>query len=881
MTLFNLLLALFPRPFREVYGDDMRGVFVDQLRETRRRAGLIGVVRLWLRTIVRMIAAAWSERRSRALARDSRRGLKAMPSIEALFSDLKLARRSLTRSPLFTLVAVGALSIGVGAVATIFSAMNAIVLRPLPGTKNGAALVGIDRRTPDWSEGVSASYNYFRYIADRNQSLDGVAVWSRAALTVSQGRESLPVDGNIVSPGYFGVLGVKPALGRFFSDASTSAADASLVVSHQFWTSRLGGRRDVIGHTVIVNGRPYQLIGVAGKDFHGVFTPLKVDAWVPLSMQPHIRPGRDLADAPWFWMFGRLRHGVTSTQARAELSGLTATWAAPGGSDPYVRYTDNRLVPLTGLPDDARKALFAFGGMLLGAAVLVLLIASANVSSMLAARATTRQREMSLRTALGASRHRLVRQLLTETLSVFALGAIGGIAVAWAATSALERLPLPGDTGLMLELSPDLRVGVFAVGISLLAGLAFGIGPAMRGTGQRPGGLLSDASRGSSGKRSRLTKTLIVGQLAGSLILLAVAGVFMRALSHGASIEPGFDVTNISTAVLTTEAYGYEQVTGHKFFDDLRRRVEEAPGTKSVTFADFTPLTFETSNAAVKIDGRRLDIYQGAVDRHYFETLRIPLVAGREFSTSDTTDAPRVAVINEAFAEAAWPNGPAVGQTFDRGSERIIVVGVARNSKTASVDAPIGPFAYFAMAQQWSPTQTLFVRAGAAGPQTGAAIRDAVKSIDGYVPTPAVTTLAEETAFGLFPQRVAAIVTGVLGAGGLLLACAGLYGVMAFVVSLRTREIGVRMALGARPGDVLRMVINDGLRLAGVGVVIGLAGAVAATRVTSAYLLGADPLDLPAFAAVTIVLLAVSTLASYLPARRAAATDPLNTLRAE
>ena len=873
MKLFSLLLALFPRSFREVYGDDMRGVFIDQLRDTRDRAGLIGVVRLWLRTIVRMVAAAWSERRA-----GPRRHL---PLVESVITDLRLARRSLTRSPLFTLVAVGALSIGVGAVTTIFSALNAIVLRPLPGTTDGAQLVGIDRRNPDWSEGVSASHNYFRYIESRSQSLDGVAVWSRASLTVSLGTESIAVDGNIVSPGYFRVLGVKPALGRFFSETNASGADTSLVVSHRFWTSHLGSQRDVIGRSVIVNGRPYQLIGVASKDFHGVFTPLRAEAWVPLSTQPHIRPGRDLANAPWFWLFGRLREGVSTTQARAELAGLTATWAAPGGADPYVRYTDTRLVPLTGLPDDARKALFGFGGMLLGAAALVLLIASANVSSMLAARATTRQREISLRTALGAGRARIVRQLLTETLSVFVLGSIGGVAVAWAATSALERLPLPGDSGLSLELSPDVRVCLFAVLVSLIAGLVFGIGPAMRGTSQRPAALLNNASRGSSGRRSRLTKTLIVGQLAGSLILLAVAGVFMRALSHGAEIDPGFDVTNVFTSVLTTEAYGYEQAAGHAFFANLRRRLEEAPGIKTVTFADFTPLTFETSNGAVKVDGRRLGIRQGAVDRHYFETLNMPLLAGREFSAVDTADAPRVAVINEAFAKTAWPDGPAVGQTFDRDKDRVMVIGVVPNSKTASLDAPVEPFAYFAMAQQWSPTQTLFVRAAISGPQSGDAIRAAVKSIDGYVPTPAVTTLAEETTFALFPQRVAAIVTGVLGAGGLLLACAGLYGVMAFVVSLRTREIGVRMALGARPGDVLRMVVNDGLRLAGIGVVIGLAGAVAATRVTSAYLLGADPIDLPALAAVTIVLLAVSTLASYLPARRAAATDPLNTLRAE
>ncbi len=877
--LFALILALFPRAFREVYGDDMRDVFVDQLRAARGRAGIAGVIGLWLRTIPRMTRAAWDEHRSTRQASPRDRS----PVFETLMSDLRLARRSLTRSPLFTLVAVGALSLGVGAVTTIFSAMNAIVLRPLPGTANGTALVGIDRRTPDWSEGVSASNNFYKYIDTGSQLLDGVAVWSRAPLTLAHEGATVAVAGNIVSPGYFSVLGLKPELGRFFSDTPglTGQPDTSVVVSHRFWVSNFGGRSDAVGRTVSVNGRPYTLIGVAGHGFSGVFTPLRVDAWVPLSTQPHIRPSRDLTDAPWFWMFGRLRPGVDSARARTELAGLTAAWAAPGGSDPYVRYTDIRLVPLTGLPDDARQAILGFGGMLLGAAALVLLIASANVSSMLAARATTRQREMSLRTVLGAGRLRLVRQLLAETLSIFALGAMGGLLVAWAATSALERLPLPGDAALTLELSPDVRVGAFALLVSLIAGLAFGLGPALRGTGQRPGGLLSDASRGSSGRRSRLTKALIVGQLAGSLVLLAVAGVFMRALSHGAAIRPGFDVTNVETSRFATEAYGYDADAAKQFYVDLRRRMEQSAGVASVSFGDFTPLSATPANDRVTVDGRRLGITFGTADVRYFETLRIPLIAGREFTSSDTADAPRVAVVNEAFANATLDDGTAVGRTFMRGDTRVAIVGVARNVKHTSLDAPDSPFVYFPMAQEWQANQTLFVRAAGSGPQAREALRAAVNAIDAQVPAPAVTSLADEASYALFPQRVAAIVTGILGAGGLLLACAGLYGVMAFAVSLRTREIGVRMALGARPSNVLRMVVLDGLRLAGIGVAIGLAGAIAAARVTSAYLLGANALDLPAFVAVTTVLLAVSGLASYLPARRAASTDPLNTLRAD
>lgn len=873
--LFRLLLALFPRAFRDVYGDDMREVFIDQRRATRAHAGRAGVLRLWLRTCLRMTGAAVSEHRA---VRTSR--TRGLPMFESLFADLRMTRRSLGRSPLFTVVAVGALSLGIGAVATIFSAMNAIVLRPLPGTSDGARLVGIDRRTPDWSEGVSASRNFYRYISDRAQSLDDVAVWSRVPLTIANGGNSLAVGGNIVSPNYFAVLGLRPALGRFFP-ADGGDGGPAVVVSHRFWQTHLASSTEVIGRAMTVNGRPYRLIGVADEGFSGVFTPLRVDAWVPLSAQPHIKPGRDLTDAPWLWMFGRLADGMDAGRARTELAGLTATWAAPGSSDPFPRYRDIRLVPLTGLPDDARQAILGFGGMLLGAAALVLMIASANVSSLFAARATTKQREMGLRTALGARRGRLVRQLLTESLTVFGLGACGGVLVAWAATSALERLPIPGDTGLFLELSPDLRVCAFALLVAMVAGVAFGLGPALRGSAHSPGGLLRDSSRGSSGRRSTLTKALIVGQLAGSLVLLAVAGVFIRALSHCATVDVGFSVEDISTASFVTEAYGFDDARGRRFYSDLRQRLERMPGVTSVSFSNFIPLAATASGSTISVNGARSTVRSAVVDTGYFTTLGIPLLAGRDFAGYDTATAPKVAVVNDTFAAEAWPNESAVGHAFAMGDIRVTVIGVVRSIKHSTLDEPDGPFAYFPMAQQWQSGQTAFVRMTPGSVGAADAVRAAVREAAFDVPAPTVTRLADEITFAVFPQRVAAIVTGVLGASGLLLASAGLYGVLAFVVSLRSREIGVRMALGATPADVLRMVVADGLRLAGVGAVIGLAGAAAATRVAAAYLLGAPAFDMPTFAAVTVILVAVAGLASYLPARRAASTDPLNALRAE
>jgi predicted permease len=356
----------------------------------------------------------------------------------------------LARSPMFALTVVTAIAVGVGGVATVFSALDAIVLRPLPGTTDGNRLVLLERRTPDASEGASASYDFYRYMAGATRALSGTAVWSRVDLTISDGGQGRAVAGTIVSGNYFDVLGVRPALGRFFhpEEDAVPLTHPVIVVSHAFWTAQLHADPSAIGRDLTVDGRPYRLVGVAPRGFHGVFTPLRLDAWVPLAMQPHVRPGRDLGRAAWLWMFGRLGPGVTVSEAHAELTTLAGRWAASTGD--YPKYTSVRITPLTGLPDDARRALLGFGGVLLGASMLVLIIAGANVSSLLAARAVGRRREIGVRVALGASRGRIARQLLTETLSLFLVAGIAGCGLAALATSALERLPLPGDSALTL-----------------------------------------------------------------------------------------------------------------------------------------------------------------------------------------------------------------------------------------------------------------------------------------------------------------------------------------------------------------------------------------------------------------------------------------------
>ena len=872
---FRALLWLFPAPFRDAFGDEMETVFLEQRRAAR---SPVARARFWARTIRGMSAAAWRERR------DTRTGVASrLPFGETFASDARLAVRMLARSPMFALLVIVAVAVGVAGMATVFSALNAIVLRPLPATTSGDRLILMDRRTPDSSEGVSASHDFYQYIAENTHALDGVAVWSRLDLTVSGGGRGHTVAGTIVSGNYFKVLGVRPAAGRFFlpDEDTVPLANPVIVVSHAFWTAALGADPAAIGRDVTVNGRPYRLIGVAPPGFHGVFTPLKLDAWVPLAMQPHLRRERDLGRAPWLWMFGRMRDGVSEPQAAAELSALTRRWTASTAD--FQRYTNMRVTPLSGLPDDARRALIGFGAVLLGVATLVLVIAGANVSSLLAARAAGRRREIGVRLAIGASRMRLVRQLLTETLLLFLLAGILGYWLAAAATSALERLPLPGDAALTLEISPDLRVFLFSIAAAMAAGAIFGAGPALRGVGRNPGVLLRTDSAGA-GRRTFISNALVVAQVACSLIVLTAAALFLRSVTAGASLDPRFDPAGVVVSSFNTEAYGYDAARGRAFFDLLRRRLESSPAVERVTFANMVPLTFADSGTVVTIENGaagaalRLPVRTAAVGAEYLSTLRIPLLAGREFSAADEAGAPS-AIVNETFARQAWNDRAAVGRTFSIHGQQVTVVGVARDSRYASLTEGTVAFVYLPMTDQ--AERTLFVRSRPGAPPQAALVASEVERIDAQVPPPVVQTLQDEIAGVLFPQRVAAIVTGVLGGAGLLLAAIGLYGLVAYGVRLRFRELGVRIALGARPARVIRLVVADALRLGLAGVALGVVGAVLAGGVLKAYLVRIGPLDVPSFVGAAVVLVGAAALAAYLPARRAASTDPLVVLRTE
>jgi putative ABC transport system permease protein len=819
--------------------------------------------------------------------------------LTTLSTDLRFAARVLRKSPLFTVVAAFCIALGSGAVTTIFSALNALVLRPLPGIGDTEHVVRIERIRPDGEGGfLSASYPLYRHLRDKARSLD-VAAYSKVALTLSTGDQGTSAYGNLVSANFFSVLGVRPALGRFFlsDEGVTEGTHPVIVVSHSFWKSRLGADSAAVGRTLLVNGNRFTLVGVAPPAFQGMDVPLKTDAWVPVTMRRQLVPRvGDLSagGATWIRMSGRLKGGASADVARRELVALTAAFASDGREPAgHAAFTDFRISEMTALPPDTRGPLSGFLAILLAAAGLVLLIASVNVASMLSARAIARRREMAVRAALGARRARLVGQLLTEVVLLFLLGAVGGIVLAVLATGALERLPMPSAAGalaLSLELSPDFRVLAFALLVSLVTGIVFGTAPALRAARKDIAMRLRADGQGPGARRTTVGNGLIVAQLGLSLVLLVAAGLFLRALERGQGIDPGFDNAEVAVASMSAESWGYDEAKQRAFFGALREEVASLPGVTAVSYAMRLPLTMHSSGDNIEVDGAGAGPGRGEpgvpvsymqVGADYFAALRLPVVSGEGIGRAHDQRAPKVAVVNETLAKRLWPDGSAVGRTFKFRGERVTIIGIARDAKYSSLTETTPPFVYLPLAQFWEPSQVLIARTTGGSEQLGPAIQRAVRSLDPALPLPTVTTLRRENAIVLLPQRVAAIVTGALGVVGLLLASVGLYGVIAYSTNRRTREIGVRMAVGARASDVLALVIRDGLRLAAMGIALGLVLAGAATRLIAGFLFGVNPLDAFTFAAMSMLFVVVAAGASYLPARRAAAADPVVALRTE
>jgi predicted permease len=514
-----------------------------------------------------------------------------------------------------------------------------------------------------------------------------------------------------------------------------------------------------------------------------------------------------------------------------------------------------------------------------------------NVAALLSARALARRREMAVRAALGGTRGRLAAQLLTEIGLLFALGAAGGLALALAATRALERLSVPGDVPIRFVLTPDLRVLAFAVAVSLAMGMLVGLAPVRRALDVNVATPLRDGAGGSSARRGPLGGALVSGQLALSLVLLVGAGLFLRALQRGAAIHPGFESRRVVTAPLDAAAWGYDEARARTLTRALAERLARLPDVRAVSYATSAPLTLRSSGGDIERagGGGTLPVQLLGVAPGYFAVLQQPLVAGRDVAPSDGAAGGRVAVVNQTLVRRLWPDAAgeadAVGRSFGYQGTRVTVVGVVRDARHVSLAEPVAPLVYLPLAQHWESRQVLLVRtAGDAGASAGTVARalgEAMRALDPELPRPAVATLDDAMGIGILPQRVAALVTASLGAVGVLLAAVGLYGTMAYAARRRSREVGIRVALGARRADVRRLILGEAGRLAAAGLVVGLGLAAAGTQLLRGLLFGLSPLDPLTYAATAALLAGVALVASWLPAREAAAASPMRVLREE
>jgi len=815
--------------------------------------------------------------------------------METFWQDVKYGARMLAKSPGFTLVAMLTLALGIGANTAIFTLVNEALLRPRPGIGNPERLVDVGR-TQDGFGFDNMSYPNYKDYRDRNRTLTGLAGYALEphAVSLSEGESSERVFAGVVSGSYFSVLEVQPAAGRFFTDQDDQNGAAPVtVLSHAFWQRRFGGNPGIVGSDLRINGQPVRVVGVASSDFRST-SPIAPDAWFPMYMRPVLRPGDSgvltQRRSVFMMAIGRLKPGVSIAQARADLNAIAGDLEREFPNENRgkgVAVTSSGLIP-----GDLRLIIAGFFTVLMMFVGLVLLIACFDVAGMLLVRASQRRREVAVRVALGASRWRITRQMLSEGLLLFAMGGAAGLLTAvWMRDLLLAFVPdLP--VPLYMELNLDWRVLGFGLALSLVSGLLASLAPALQTSHTDPVTVLKEETSGSR-RRMRLRNALVLGQVAVTVVLLVSAGMFVRALGKAASVNPGIEIENLSVVGLDFALAGMEQADGLVFADQLLQRTEALPGVRSAALAWGVPL----DGGGRSLGGVTVPGYQGpdgrvgveadwnVVTPEYFATMGIPLLRGRDFTAADAQGRTEVAIVNETLASLFWPGQDAIGQKLlnPQGEDNVRaleVIGVARNQKYRSLGDEPRNFVYVPLKQNYMGNLNLVIRTEPGAP-VFADVRKLVHAMNPYLPILHTQSMEELAGIGLLPQRMAGWVASLLGVVGLLLAATGLYGVTAFSTAQRTREFGIRMALGARPADVLRMVLRQGMKLAGIGLIVGLVLAVGVTNLIASLLFGVSPQDPLVLTAVTAGLTLVALAAAYLPARRATKVDPMVALRYE
>ena len=815
--------------------------------------------------------------------------------LDATIQDVRYALRVLRHSPLFTITAALSLAIGMGANTTIFSVASALLLRPLPGLTRADRLVDIGR-TQDGHGFDTVSFPNYRDLRERSTTLQDIYAYrvEPEPMSLATDADTERVYGAVVTANYFTVLGVRPTLGRLLQDADDRPDTPPLVVlSHSLWMRRFAGNSGIGGRTITINSRPFIVAGVAPEGFQGT-TILKPDLWVPMSALASAVPRMDTQIfkqrvSVWLAMGGRLKDGASIRQADAEAQTIGAALLQ---AYPVENRGKNFTVRPSSLVPGQVTPITAFMGLLMTIVGLVLLIACVNLAGMLLARGVARQREFAVRAAIGAGRMRLARQLLTETSILFAIAAVAGVLLTkWLAAvlvAIIPKIPVP----VALDVQVDWRVAAFASLLTLGAALLSGMAPALQAT--RPDlvpALKADGFGSGSGSRLRLRNMFVIGQVTMSIMLVIIAGLFLRALRHAADIQPGFDERHVDVVQLDLSLGGYKEAAARAFVHDLLARTRALPGVESATLGVDLPLDGGRMGfGRIRVPGKRPaqgDAFPAdwnVVEPEYFKTMKLPLLRGRDFTDADTTASQPVAIVNETLANAIWPGQDAIGKqiTVDDGNgspQQVTIVGIAFNARLIWLTGNVDSYIYVPFGQRYISRVSLLVRN--TGRSSIPDVRQLMRSMNPNLPITEAMPLSNVTAIGLVPQRVVAAVAGTLGLVGLLLAAIGIYGVTAYAVSRRTREIGIRIALGADERAVMRLILRQGLMLAGIGVAIGIVIAAAGSKLLESLLFGVGGLDPVTFTGASVLFTLVTLVATYIPARRAISVDPLSALRAE
>jgi predicted permease len=806
-----------------------------------------------------------------------------------LTTDLRHAVRLLVRRPLFTALAVATLGIGMAANAVIFSWVDALLLNPLGDVVDQRSLAAVTFTTAGRQD-LSFSYpNYQDVRAARGDAIDDIAVFATTAMSLRTPAGADRVWGQLVSGNLFALLGVQPAAGRLIAESDDGAAGGHpvVVISYDFWQRRFGGRADAIGQTLTLNGRPFGIVGVAPPRFKGTQVALAFDVFVPMAMQPVFYQGDRLVDRSQGWLqaLARRAPGRSLAEVQAQLDVIAARLAR---SHPETNDGRGlRAFAMWRAPTGGQTVLLPAFAVLSGLVGLLLFLVCANLAGLLLARASERTRELALRHALGAARSRLIRQLVVESVVLALLGGLVGVVAArWSGALLMAFLP-PLAIPIAIDAGVSTRVAAVTFGLSVAAGILLGILPAWQASRVSVRASLQDGSGASvAWRRGRLRQGLVVAQVALALVLLVSAALFVRSMRAAGRMDPGFSTRQGLMGSVDFLAAGYDRARGLAAQRRVLDEVRAIPGVTAATLARRPPLSpTDSSDRAVDVEGyapaprEEMSVYYNQVSDGFFETLGIAIVEGRGFSPQDGAGAPPVIVVSELMARRYWPGRSAVGGRVRVAGDWATVIGVARDGKYRSMSEEPRPFMYLPLSQFYRGDVRVIARTAGSPGAIAAPMRAAIARVDATLPLFDVSTLEEHIAFSFFLFNLLATLLAVFGSVATGLAALGLYGVMAISVAQRTREIGVRLSLGAGAGDVLSLVLRQGLALVVVGVGVGLVLGLGAARLMASQLVGVSPFDGPAFGGTVAIVLLTAALACLVPARAAMRIDPLAAMR--